>query len=65
MSHAVGSHNDRVRVRVAEGDYGIDILAHGFDADTAKKVEAAAIDLVGMGNLLKKSRGSGAVEYGA
>lgn len=64
LSHAIGSHNDRVRERIAEGDYGVDILAHGLDEDTVKKVEAAAIDLVGIDNLLNKSRGSGAVEYG-
>lgn len=64
LSHAIGSHNDRVRERISEGDYGIDILAHGLDADTAKKVESAAIDLVGIDNLLNKFRGSGAVEYG-
>lgn len=33
LSHAAGSHNDRVRDRIALGDYGIDILAHGLDAD--------------------------------
>lgn len=64
LSHTAGSHNDRVRERIAKGNYGIDILVHGLDKDTAKKVEAAAIDLVGMDNLLNKSRGSGAVEYG-
>lgn len=64
LSHAAGSHNEEVRERISEGNYGIDILAYGLDANTAKKVEAAAIDLVGIDTLLNKSRGSGAVEYG-
>lgn len=64
LSHAAGSHNDQVRERIANGGFGFDILVYGLDFETAKKVEAAAIDLVGIGNLLNKSRGAGAVEYG-
>ncbi|MDV7171952.1 hypothetical protein R4144_00785 [Gordonia amicalis] len=64
LSHAAGSHNELVAERIKEGNYGRDFLVYGLDPDTAKKVEAAAIDLVGIENLMNKSRGSGAVEYG-
>ncbi len=43
----------------------IEILIHGLpDKPTASKVEAAVIDLIGMGNLSNKARGWGAGVYG-
>lgn len=43
----------------------IDILVHGIEEeDVAKKVEAAAIDLIGKENLTNKVRGNEALEYG-
>lgn len=64
FSHVVGSHNNFVRERVAQGNYDLDILAYGLDEESAKKVESAAIDLVGIDNLLNKTRGAGATTYG-
>ncbi|MGC2941827.1 MULTISPECIES: hypothetical protein [unclassified Brevibacterium] len=64
LSHAKSSHNDLVRDRIEREKYDFDILAYGLDDETAKKVEAAAIDLIGIDNLLNKSRGSGATKYG-
>lgn len=46
------------------GALRIDILAYGLDEATALKVEAAAIDLVGMHELLNKKRGDDSLEYG-
>ena len=42
----------------------IEILAYGLDEETAKKVEAAAIDLIGIKNLTNQQRGKDAREYG-
>lgn len=42
----------------------IEILAHGLDNDTALKVEAAAIDLIGIENLTNIKRGHGSSTYG-
>lgn len=64
LSHMRSSHNDLVRDRIDGENYDFDILAYGLDVETAKKVEAAAIDLIGVDNLLNKSRGSGAMQYG-
>ena len=42
----------------------IEILAYGLDEETAEKVEAAAIDLIGIKNLTNQQRGKDAGEYG-
>ena len=42
----------------------IEILAYGLDEETAEKVEAAAIDLIGIKNLTNQQRGKDAKEYG-
>ena len=41
------------------GDFTIEILRHGLDEKTAKIVEAACIDLLNVGDLENKVRGSG------
>ena len=42
----------------------IEILAYGLDEETAEKVEAAAIDLIGKENLTNEKRGKEARKYG-
>lgn len=42
----------------------IEILVHGVDNDTAEKVEAAVIDLIGKNNLTNIQRGHGSKLYG-
>lgn len=42
----------------------IEILVHGLDEKTALKVEAAAIDLIGIDNLTNQQRGHGSSTYG-
>jgi hypothetical protein len=42
----------------------IEILAYGLDKDTAVKIEAAAIDLIGINNLTNIQRGHHSAEYG-
>ncbi len=42
----------------------MEILAHGLDEDTAFKVEAAAIDLIGINHLTNQIRGHKSGEYG-
>lgn len=42
----------------------IEILVHGVDDETALKVEAAAIDLIGKENLSNRQKGHGAGLYG-
>ena len=42
----------------------IEILAYGLDQKTAFKVEAAAIDLIGIDNLTNLQKGHGADKYG-
>ena len=42
----------------------IEILVHGVDSDTALKVEAAAIDLIGIDNLLNEQRGHHSNSFG-
>ena len=42
----------------------VEILAYGLDEDTAFKVEAAAIDLIGFQNLTNRQIGHGAAQYG-
>lgn len=42
----------------------IEILVHGVDEETALKVEAAAIDLIGIENLTNRQRGHHSSVYG-
>ena len=42
----------------------LDILVHGISEETAKKIEAATIDLIGKENLTNKVRGYKTMEYG-
>ena len=42
----------------------IEILVHGVDEETAFKVEAAAIDLIGVENLTNQQRGHHSSTYG-
>lgn len=42
----------------------IEILAHGLDEETALKVEATAIDLIGIKNLTNRQRGHESSSYG-
>ncbi len=42
----------------------IEILAHGLDEETALKVEAAAIDLIGIKNLTNRQRGHESSSFG-
>lgn len=42
----------------------IEILAHGLDEETALKVEAAAIDLIGIKNLTNRQRGYESSSFG-
>ena len=42
----------------------IEILVHGLDEKTALKVEAAAIDLIGIDHLTNQQRGHGSSTYG-
>lgn len=42
----------------------VEILVHGIDEETALKVEAAAIDLIGIENLTNKQRGHQSSVYG-
>ena len=54
----------RVLQLISENRLGIDILRHGIKTDKdAKLIEATCIDLLGVGNLTNKVRGSG-VEMG-
>lgn len=60
--------NEKVRKIKEITDRGkepvIEILAHGLDEETALKVEAAAIDLIGIENLTNKQRGHESSVYG-
>lgn len=57
--------NDKINeIRKRGKEPKIDILVHGVSEDVAKKVEAAAIDLIGKENLTNKVRGNEALEYG-
>lgn len=42
----------------------VEILVFGLDRETALKVEAAAIDLIGAGNLTNRQKGHGSNRYG-
>jgi len=62
------SDTDKVRkikeIRKRGKEPLIEILAHGLDDETALKVEAAAIDLIGIDNLTNIQRGYESGEYG-
>ncbi|WHC86473.1 LEM-3-like GIY-YIG domain-containing protein [Escherichia coli] len=51
----------RIKELLANKKLGIDILRHGMDETTAKLVEATCIDLMGVGELTNKVRGSGSM----
>lgn len=51
-------------LRKKKKDPIIEILIHGLDLETAKAVETAAIDLIGVNNLTNQKRGDKAEEYG-
>ena len=68
LQHLSPSEEDekgsKVLKLISENRLGIDILRHGIKTDKeAKLVEATCIDLLGVGNLSNKVRGSG-VEMG-
>ncbi len=48
----------RIKELIVRKNLGIDILRHGMDEPTAKLVEATCIDLLGVGELTNKVRGS-------
>lgn len=50
--------SERIKHLLKSGNLGIDILRHGMDETTAKLVEATCIDLLGVGELTNKVRGS-------
>ncbi|EAA2081411.1 hypothetical protein DM333_23015 [Salmonella enterica subsp. enterica] len=50
--------SERINHLLKTGNLGIDILRHGMDEATAKLVEATCIDLLGVGELTNKVRGS-------
>lgn len=50
--------SERIKELLASKNLGIDILRHGMDEATAKLVEATCIDLLGVGELTNKVRGS-------
>lgn len=50
--------SERINYLLKTGNLGIDILHHGMDEATAKLVEATCIDLLGVGELTNKVRGS-------
>ena len=62
------SENDKVRkineIKQRGKEPIIEILAHGLDEETAFKVEAAAIDLIGVENLTNLQKGHDSSVYG-
>jgi hypothetical protein len=62
------SENEKVRkindIKARGKEPVIEILAHGLDEETAFKVEAAAIDLIGIDNLTNRQRGHESSVYG-
>lgn len=50
--------SERIKELLERNTLGIDILRHGMDEPTAKLVEATCIDLLGVGELTNKVRGS-------
>lgn len=53
--------SERIKELLKRKSLGIDILRHGMDESTAKLVEATCIDLLGVGELTNKVRGSGSL----
>lgn len=53
-----------IKSLIKSGNLRIDVLVHGINEETAIKVEAAVIDLVGIEPLLNKQRGHGSKVYG-
>ncbi len=52
-------------IRSADAEPGVEILAHGLpDAETALRIESAAIDLLGVQNLANAVRGWRGAKYG-
>lgn len=64
LQHQERTHNKALEERLQQGGWGIDFLAYGLDEESALKVEAASIDLIGVENLLNRVRGAGALKYG-
>lgn len=62
------SESDKVRkiseIKARGKEPIIEVLVHGLDEETALKVEAAAIDLIGIENLTNQQRGHGSSTYG-
>lgn len=62
------SENEKVRkineLKARGKEPIMEILAHGLDEETAFKVEAAAIDLIGIDNLTNRQRGHESSVYG-
>ena len=62
------SENDKVRkiaeIKARGKEPLIEILVHGLDEETALKVEAAAIDLIGIDHLTNQQRGHDSSTYG-
>ena len=62
------SESDKVRkindIKARGKEPVIEILAHGLDEETAFKVEAAVIDLIGIDNLTNQHRGHESSLYG-
>lgn len=56
--------SELIRQLDENGELRIDLLAWGLDSDTALKVEAAAIDLIGVKDLLNQQRGHHSAEIG-
>ena len=50
--------SEKIKALLERKSLGIDILRHGMDESTAKLVEATCIDLLGVGELTNKVRGS-------
>lgn len=59
-----GSHNTAVNDRIAGENYSCDVLAWGLEENVAFQVDAAAIDLIGIDNLLNENRGKGSRSFG-
>ena len=68
FSHLSSTGESEKNVRIEElresGNLRVDLLAFGLDAATALKVEAAAIDLVGIENLTNKQVGHSSAKLG-
>lgn len=56
--------SENIESLIKSGNLRIDVLVHGINEETAIKVEAAVIDLVGIEPLLNKQRGHGSKVYG-